>query len=38
MLYAQNADLPASVRDNLPDRAQDIFHAAFNSAYSGRFS
>ena len=31
--YAKNVDLPASVRDHLPDDAQDIFRAAFNSAY-----
>ena len=34
MPYASNFDLPASVRDHLPEHAQDIFRAAFNSAYS----
>lgn len=33
MPYAVNDDLPPSVRDHLPDHAQDIFRAAFNSAY-----
>ncbi|RUO98475.1 ChaB family protein [Hyphomicrobium sp.] len=33
MPYAANDDLPASVRENLPEHAQDIFRAAFNSAY-----
>jgi cation transport regulator len=33
MPYAVNGDLPASVRDHLPEHAQDIFRAAFNSAY-----
>ena len=38
MPYANNEDLPPSVRDHLPPHAQDIFRAAFNSAnaeYSG---
>ncbi len=33
MPYASNEDLPPSVRDHLPLHAQDIFRAAFNSAY-----
>jgi cation transport regulator len=33
MPYAINEDLPPSVRDHLPSHAQDIFRAAFNSAY-----
>jgi cation transport regulator len=33
MPYASNEDLPPSVRAHLPPHAQDIFRAAFNSAY-----
>ncbi|WP_026606308.1 ChaB family protein [Methylocapsa acidiphila] len=33
MPYPSNDDLPPSVRDHLPAHAQDIFRAAFNSAY-----
>ena len=33
MPYLSNADLPPSVRDNLPSHAQDIYRAAFNNAY-----
>ncbi|MET0407538.1 MAG: ChaB family protein [Hyphomicrobium sp.] len=33
MPYVTNADLPPAVRNHLPDHAQDIFRAAFNSAY-----
>jgi cation transport regulator len=33
MPYAQNDDLPASVRHVLPAHAQDIYRAAFNDAY-----
>ncbi len=33
MPYASNDDLPPSVRDHLPLHAQDIFRAAFNSAF-----
>ena len=33
MPYATNADLPARVRKVLPRHAQDIYRAAFNSAY-----
>jgi cation transport regulator len=31
--YARNADLPASVREHLPPRAQTIYRKAFNSAW-----
>ena len=33
MPYAANADLPTSVKNHLPEHAQDIFRAAFNHAY-----
>jgi cation transport regulator len=33
MPYATNAELPAPVRAHLPRHAQDIYRAAFNSAY-----
>ena len=33
MPYLSNADLPPSVRNHLPSDAQDIYRAAFNSAY-----
>lgn len=33
MPYISNADLPPSVRNHLPAHAQDIYRAAFNSAY-----
>lgn len=33
MPYARNADLPESVRDNLPQGAQTIYRNAFNSAW-----
>ena len=33
MPYPTNADLPDRIRTHLPQRAQDIFRAAFNSAY-----
>jgi cation transport regulator len=33
MPYQSRADLPESVRDNLPPHAQDIYQAAFNSAW-----
>lgn len=35
MPYTSLADLPASVKDALPKHGQDIFRAAFNSAYDG---
>jgi cation transport regulator len=34
MPYPTNADLPATLRRNLPEHAQDIFRAAFNHAYA----
>lgn len=34
MPYASNADLPPSVREHLPDHAQDIYRAAFNHAFA----
>ncbi len=37
MPYANNEDLPPSVRDHLPFHAQDIFRAAFNNAYEAHF-
>ncbi len=33
MPYAQISDLPKSVRDNLPEHAQEIFREAFNNAW-----
>jgi cation transport regulator len=33
MPYDHRADLPDSVKDNLPDHAQDIYKEAFNSAW-----
>jgi cation transport regulator len=33
MPYAVNEDLPQSIRAHLPSHAQDIFRAAFNSAW-----
>jgi len=35
MPYASLADLPAPVKDALPKHGQEIFRAAFNSAYGG---
>ena len=34
MPYAQNSDLPTSVRDNLPEHAQEIYREAFNHAWA----
>ena len=34
MPYNVNADLPSSVRNHLPDHAQDIYREAFNHAYA----
>lgn len=34
MPYPSNADLPPSVRQHLPDHAQDIYREAFNHAYA----
>lgn len=33
MPYATNADLPLPLRRALPEHAQDIYRAAFNSAW-----
>lgn len=33
MPYKSNSDLPESVRDNLPKRAQEIYRKAYNSAW-----
>ena len=33
MPYQNLSDLPASVRDNLPEHAQEIYMEAFNSAW-----
>jgi cation transport regulator len=33
MPYDRLSDLPASVRDHLPQHAQEIYRAAFNSAW-----
>lgn len=33
MPYKSTADLPDSVRNNLPGHAQEIYQEAFNSAY-----
>lgn len=33
MPYADNADLPPSIRHVLPPHAQDIFRSAFNAAW-----
>jgi len=33
MPYARKSDLPDSVRDSLPEHAQEIYRAAFNSAW-----
>jgi cation transport regulator len=34
MPYRSNADLPTSVRSHLPQHAQDIYRAAFNSSFA----
>ena len=33
MPYQNNSALPDSVKDNLPDHAQDIYREAYNSAW-----
>jgi cation transport regulator len=33
MPYINNSDLPESVKDNLPQHAQDIYREAYNSAW-----
>ncbi len=35
MPYKINSDLPDAVRNHLPEHAQDIYRAAFNTAYAG---
>ncbi len=34
MLYLSNANLPISVRQQLPPRAQDLYRAAFNETWA----
>jgi len=34
MPYLVNSELPPSVRNHLPDHAQDIYREAFNHAYA----
>ena len=34
MPYRSNVDLPASVRNHLPQHAQDIYREAFNHAFA----
>jgi len=34
MPWVRNDDLPPSVRNHLPEHAQDIFREAFNHAYA----
>jgi cation transport regulator len=34
MPYRMNNDLPPSVRNHLPEHAQDIYRAAFNNAFA----
>jgi cation transport regulator len=34
MPYATNTDLPPSVRQHLPEHAQDIYREAFNHAFA----
>jgi cation transport regulator len=34
MPYRSNVDLPAPVRNHLPDHAQDIYREAFNHAFA----
>jgi cation transport regulator len=33
MPYRSTRELPESVRDNLPDHAQEIYQSAYNSAW-----
>lgn len=33
MPYNRNIELPDSVKDNIPEHAQDIYREAFNSAW-----
>jgi cation transport regulator len=34
MPYRENVDLPPSVRNHLPEHAQDIYREAFNHAFA----
>jgi hypothetical protein len=34
MPFATNDDLPSSIRQHLPEHAQDIFRVVFNNAWS----
>jgi len=34
MPYRENAELPPSVQNHLPEHAQDIYRKAFNRAYA----
>lgn len=34
MPYARKSELPESVRDSLPEHAQEIYREAFNSAWN----
>lgn len=34
MPYAKKSDLPDSVKDNLPDHAQEIYREAYNNAWN----
>ena len=38
MPYSSNEDLPAPVRNHLPQHAQDIYREAFNHAYAARWN
>ena len=38
MPYRSNEDLPAPVREHLPDHACDIYRAAFNNAFASHFN
>ena len=36
MPYSSNSNLPPSVRNHLPEHAQDIYREAFNHAYAAK--
>ena len=38
MPYRVNAELPVSVRNHLPEHAQDIYREAFNHAFAAHAS
>lgn len=38
MPYANNIELPPSIRHSLPNHAQDIYRAAFNHAFTAHAS